>query len=89
MQGIRRSKVVEVVVQVLTGLDAGLASRERHQLRTGLGGDDPPVVRNGGETCWRVSLQVKTPSARRLHYWVCADGSIELSSVRLHDDYRP
>ena len=89
VQGIRRSKVVEVVVQVLTGLDAGLASRERHQLRTGLGGDDPPVVRNGGETCWRVSLQVKTPSARRLHYWVCADGSIELSSVRLHDDYRP
>ena len=47
------------------------------------------MVRNGGETCWRVSLQVKTPSARRLHYWVCADGSIELSSVRLHDDYRP
>jgi len=31
---------------------------------------------------------VGTPSARRLHYWQCADGLIELASVRPHDDYR-
>lgn len=77
------------MVQVLTGRDAELVSRELHQLRTGMGGDDPPVTRTGGETCWRVSLQVKTPSARRLHYWMRNDGSIEFSSVRLHDDIRP
>jgi len=79
--------VVEVIVHVLTGRDADLASRELHQLRSGPGGDDPPRTRAGGETCWRVSLQVKTPQARRLHYWQCQDGSIELSSIRRHDDF--
>ncbi|MHA6523538.1 hypothetical protein [Tessaracoccus sp. G1721] len=89
VQGVSRAKVVEVMVQVLTGRDAELASRELHQLRSGRGGDDPPVTRSGGETCWRVSLQSNTPSARRLHYWKCADATIEFSSVRLHDDVRP
>jgi len=89
VQGLPREKLVEVLVQVLTGRDAELASRGRHVLRTGKGGDDPDVVRDRGEHCWRVSLQTKTPSARRLHYWTCADGSIELSSIRLHDDFRP
>lgn len=88
LEGVSRAKIVEVVVHVLTGLDTELASRERHQLRTGTGGDDPPLVRQGGDSAWRVSLQVNTPSARRLHYWMCGDGTIELSSLRLHDDYR-
>jgi hypothetical protein len=34
-------------------------------------------------------MQINTPSARRLHYWRCPDGTIELSSVRLHDDMEP
>lgn len=89
VQGIKRDKIIEVIVHVLTGRDAELASRELHQLRTGAGGDDAPVTRRGGETCWRVSLQVGTPSARRLHYWQRNDGSVELSSIRLHDDFRP
>ena len=89
VDGIAREKIVEVIVHVLTGRDAELASRERHPLRSGKGGDDPVVVRDRQERCWRVSLQSKTPSARRLHYWTCADGSIELSSIRLHDDFRP
>ena len=89
VQGVARSKVVRVVVHILTGRDTELASRELHQLRTGTGGDDAPVVRAGGETCWRVSLQTRTPAARRLHYWMCTDGSIELSSIRVHDDFRP
>ncbi|MFT3969103.1 MAG: hypothetical protein QM695_02205 [Micropruina sp.] len=89
VQGVARSKIVRVIVHILTGLDTELASRELHQLRSGGGGDDAPVVRAGGESCWRVSLQTKTPAARRLHYWMRADGSIELSSIRLHDDFRP
>lgn len=89
VEGIAREKIVEVIVQVLTGRDVELASRERHPLRTGKGGDDPVVLRDRQERCWRVSLQTNTPSARRLHYWTCADGSIELSSIRLHDDFRP
>ena len=88
MQGVSRDKIVEVIVYVLTGRDSELASRERHQLRTGPGGDDPPRTRKGGsEICYRVSLQQKSASARRLHYWICQDGSIELASVRLHDDF--
>ena len=82
--------LVEVIVQVLTGRAPEVAARELHQLRTGLGGDDPPVVReHGSETCWRVSLQINSPSARRLHFWRCADGAVELSGLRLHDDFRP
>lgn len=88
VEGVSRDKIVEVLVHVLTGLDAELASRELHQLRTGMGGEDPPVTRAGGETAWRVSLQVNSPSARRLHYWRCQDGSIEFSSIRVHDDFR-
>jgi hypothetical protein len=89
LEGISRDKVVEVIVHVLTGLDAELPSRELHQLRTGPGGDDPPRTRPDGSTAWRVSMQINTPSARRLHYWRCPDGAIELSSVRLHDDMEP
>jgi len=89
VQGVARSKVVEVVVEVLSGLVFQVAGRELHQLRTGPGGDDPVRTRADGATCWRVSLQVRTPSARRLHYWQLNDGSIELSSIRLHDDMHP
>jgi hypothetical protein len=88
LQGVSRHKVVEVIVQVLTRMYKDLASRDLHQLRTGPGGGDPPRVREDGATAWRVSLQVATPSARRLHDWLCADNSSELASVRLHDDYR-
>lgn len=87
--GVSRTKVVNVIVEVLTGLAAELDARELHQLRTGDGGADPVRVRADGATCWRVALQVRTPSARRLHYWQLRDGSIELSSIRLHDDVRP
>ena len=88
VEGVSRSKVVDVIVEVLTGRVYDLAGLEAHQMRSGMGGDDPPRVREDGATCWRVSLQVKTPSARRLHYWLLNDGGIELSSVRLHDDMR-
>lgn len=89
VEGISREKIVEVIVDVLTGRDTELASRELHQLRTGQGGDDPYRTRADGATCWRVSLQINTPGARRLHYWRLNDGSIELSSIRVHDDFRP
>ena len=89
VEGVSRNKVVEVIVHVLTGRDTDLASRELHQLRSGLGAEDASVRRARGELCWRVSLQSNTPAARRLHYWSGADGSVELSSVRVHDDFRP
>lgn len=87
--GVDRSKVVDVIVQIITDRVHGIAGRETHQLRSGSGGGDPYVTRPDGATCWRVALQRRTPQARRLHYWHLGDGSIELSGVRLHDDMRP
>ncbi len=88
-EGIDRQKVVEVVVEILTGRVHQLAGRETHQLRRSDGGNAAYVTRPDGSTCWRVALQVNAPQARRLHYWQRADGSVELSSVRQHDDFRP
>lgn len=89
IEGISREKVIDVLVQVLTGRDQLMASRALHQLRSGPGGSDAPVSRTDGSTCWRVALQQNTPQARRLHYWRMNDLRIEFSSIRLHDDLRP
>ncbi|HEX2705872.1 MAG TPA: hypothetical protein VHM65_08940, partial [Candidatus Lustribacter sp.] len=88
VHGVSRRKVVQVVVEVLTGLAEQLDSRELHLLRTGPGGDDPPVVRGDGARCWRVAVQRGTPAAARLHFWRTASG-VELSRVVVHDDLRP
>lgn len=36
---------------------------------------------------WRASLQVNTPSARRIHYWVLPSGRVDLARVSTHDDF--
>lgn len=87
VQGISRSKVVAVVVEVVTDQVQHLAGRDLHQLRMGSVGN-PYVSRDDGATCWRVALQRESAAARRLHYWHTRDG-YELSRVVLHDDYRP
>jgi hypothetical protein len=88
--GISRRKVVETVVHVVTGRAADINGLQLHRLRTDDGGDSPPVTRDAdGATCFRVSLQVNTPSARRLHFWRLPDGGYELSRVVLHDDVEP
>ncbi len=35
---------------------------------------------------WRVPLQVKTASARRLHFWRGTDGKVTFATVGVHDD---
>lgn len=89
INGVDRTKVVDVIVEVLTGLVHELSGRDSHQLRTDTGGNSSFVHRPDGATCWRVALQQQTPQARRLHYWQMSDKSVELSSVRNHDDFRP
>lgn len=89
VEGIDRGKVIDVVVEVLTGIADTQPGREVHQLRRGDGAEMPPVVRAGGDTCWRASLQVNSAQARRLHYWRRSDRSIELSAIRRHDDFTP
>ncbi|QDO88169.1 hypothetical protein FNH13_07280 [Ornithinimicrobium ciconiae] len=86
--GIDRSKVVDVVVDIATGRVHDIPARETHQLRSGDGGA-PARTREDGATCWRVALQINTPSARRLHFWQPPGRPPELSSVRLHDDFQP
>lgn len=87
LDGVDRSKVVDVVVEVVTGLDKELAGRDLHPLRVSGAGGSAVVTRDDGATCWRVALQRGAPSARRLHYWRLGE-SIELSRVDVHDQAR-
>jgi hypothetical protein len=87
VEGVDRAKVADVVVDILTGLAENSAGRDMHPLRSGAGGDDE-VLRRDGYTCWRVAIQRRTPQARRLHFWRSAD-DIELSRVVVHDDFEP
>lgn len=89
VEGVSRDRVVRTLVMVLTGLAPEVNGLQVHRLRTGSGGDDPARQRDDGAVCWRVSLQVNTPSARRLHYWRLPSGSYELSRVVVHDDVEP
>ncbi len=86
-EGIERSKVVEVVVELLTGLAGRKSARAVHAL--GEGRTSPQQTRHDGAKAWRCYLQSETASARRLHFWRLPGGSIELSRIVLHDDYRP
>lgn len=85
IQGIDRSKIVAVAVEVLTGLADEMPGRDMHRLRGGLPGasyiDDAQLG-----SAWRVALQINTASARRMHFWRGADGRIVLATVGIHDD---
>lgn len=87
LEGITPKKVADVVFEILTGLAARTPAREAHRLRQGESGDAPIRTREDGAIAWRVSLQVKTPSARRIHYWLPPSGRIELAQVAKHDDF--
>ncbi len=89
IQGISRHKIVDVVVEVLTGIAIEMPAREIHPLWSAEVGGAGSRIRSDGATCMRVRLQAHTPSARRLHYWQLVDGMIELSRVVVHDDYEP
>lgn len=87
LEGIRAEKVAGVVFEIVTGLAPQIPSREVHQLRSSAAGDSPTRVREDGARAWRASLQVNTPSARRIHYWSLPDGTIELARVGTHDSF--
>jgi hypothetical protein len=87
LEGIKEEKVADVVFEIITGLAPQIPGREVHRLRTGPGGDDPVRIRDDGAVAWRASLQVKTPSARRIHYWILSNGVVELARVTTHDDF--
>lgn len=87
LEGIKPEKVADVVFEIVSGLAMDNVSREVHRLRSGPGGDDPARTRPDGAVAWRASLQVSSPSARRIHYWVLPSGVVELARVATHDDF--
>lgn len=84
-----RDKALKAVVDVLTGRVRELPARGLHPLRTGEGMSAADVVRSDGARCMRVHIEKCVASARRLHYWQCDDGVIELGRLVLHDDMEP
>lgn len=88
VHGVSRPKIIDVIVEVLTGLAKDIDGRKLHRLRESeAGGADFRVRPSDGAQAMRVNLQTNTPSARRLHYWQLKDGSIELARVVVHDDF--
>lgn len=87
--GIELDKVLEVCTQVAAGMAHELSARDVHPLRSGPGGSRSVVRGKDRAQAWRCALQIKTPSARRMHWWSIPgkDGAtIEFAKVGLHDD---
>jgi hypothetical protein len=80
--------MLEVCAQVATNLPHKIPGREVHPLRDGSRGAGSVTRGRDGAKAWRCALQVKTPSARRLHWWNVPgpDGAvIEFACIGTHD----
>lgn len=90
LQGVGVDKIVEVAAQVACDMAHGIEGREVHPLGESGGGSKQRVRARDGAKAWRCALQIKTPSARRLHWWRIPgdDGAtVEFASVAVHDDF--
>jgi hypothetical protein len=88
MDGLETDKVVEVCGLVAADLAHTVAGREVHPLRDG--GAGQRLRPRDGAMAWRCALQIKSPSARRLHWWRVPSqqgATIEFASIVLHDDF--
>lgn len=88
-QGIDVNKIVEVVAHIAADRAHEIPGIQAHPWRTGEGGA-PQRQREDGAKGWRAALQINTPSARRIHYWVLPspDGRVvELDEVGVHDQH--
>ncbi len=85
LEGVPVAKIVEVAVHVLAGRHDAVPGKRIHPLKASDSG--PQRIRAAdGAKGWRCAIQVESPQARRLHWWVQKGGTIELASVNLHDD---
>ena len=85
----KQKKAFKAIVDLLVNDSAKLNAREAHPFRTNASGGADVLTRNNGQdVCWRLYVEQNVAAARRLHYWKCADGVIELSSVTVHDGTR-
>lgn len=81
--GITREKIVEVCADVLCGRAYSMPSRAVKPWTDGTHG--PQLRRDDGASAFRVRLQSQTAAARRLRFWLLANGEIELDTVGVHD----
>jgi len=84
LHGASTEKIVDVVVEILTGLVEGMPGRAAHRKRVSAGAGSRYVTRDDGASLWRAAIETHTPQARRIEYWK-AGSSIELDNVDLHD----
>lgn len=90
MEGVEVDKVVEVCALVAADVAHRLHGREVHRLRSGPAGAPYRDRAADGAQAWRCAIQVDTPSARRLHWWLIPGpegGTVEFANVVLHDDF--
>jgi predicted RNA-binding protein with RPS1 domain len=87
VEGVSRERVFEVCADAVCRRAPDRPGLELHALRSGDHGGAPQRVRADGAKAYRASLQVRTPAARRLHYWELRDGGIELAKIVYHDDF--
>lgn len=90
LQGLSVEKIVEVAVQVACERAHEIDGREVHPLGESTGGSKQRTRTRDGAKAWRCALQIKTPSARRLHWWRIPGpegATIEFASVAVHDDF--
>lgn len=91
LQGIDRTKIIKVIVEIATGHVHSSNGRDTHVLRRGSAGNAPVRTRmlDGKRwTCYRTALEQGTASARRLHFWMSDDKTrIELANVGVHDSF--
>ena len=71
-------KVIRSIVEMVIGHNRAAV----HALRTGTGGNDPQRMR-GSDKAQRRDIDREF----HLHYWECADGTVELASVVYHNDF--
>ncbi len=72
------SRILRSIVETIKGHNLPAV----HALRTGPGGNDPQRMR-GSDEAQRRDIDREF----HLHYWKCADGTVELASVVYHNDF--
>ncbi len=82
-----RQKILKACADVVSAAPDLLSRREDHPLRTGSGGNSPAKRRGSDQAeARRCYVEIKVPSARRIHYWLLDGQSVEFASVNVHDD---
>jgi hypothetical protein len=81
-----RRKVLDVVVEVLSGRVVDNSARRLRRLRSADQGGAGPRIRQDGAVGWRCNIKYNSASAPQMMWWKLPDNTIELGRVAAHDD---